>query len=123
LDMSHTLRGECAQEEKGKGMKPKVWMWLMCLLWEVNKIILNWQRPLWEGNFEEVWQRWTNLVVIHTCIDEMLGISLYRCLCLKLAKRYVFLIISTKLENKKLNRFCPVAAVWGGGSSNVYTFN
>jgi hypothetical protein len=24
LDMSHTLRGECAQEEKGKGMKPKV---------------------------------------------------------------------------------------------------
>jgi hypothetical protein len=32
LDMGHILRGECAWEKYGKGMKPKTWMWLICSL-------------------------------------------------------------------------------------------
>jgi hypothetical protein len=44
-------------------------------------------------------------VAIHTCVEAMLGISLYSYLYLKLAKCYVFLIIthvfsSTKLEKR-----------------------
>jgi hypothetical protein len=51
-------------------------------------------------------------VAIHMCMEAMLGISLYSYPYLKLAKCYVFLIISyvfsstTKLENKRWNRFC-----------------
>jgi hypothetical protein len=45
-------------------------------------------------------------VVIHMCMEATLGISLYSYLYLKLAKRYVFLIVSyvffsTKSENKR----------------------
>jgi hypothetical protein len=32
LDMGHTLRGEHAQEEQGKGRKLKTCMWFMCSL-------------------------------------------------------------------------------------------
>jgi hypothetical protein len=32
LEMGHTLKGECAQEEWGKGRKPKTRMWLICSL-------------------------------------------------------------------------------------------
>jgi hypothetical protein len=74
----------------------------------VNKVILNWQRPQWEGD-QEVTKRsgrdepmW---VAIHKCMEATLGISLYSYFYLKLEKRYIFLIIpyvfsSTKLENK-----------------------
>jgi hypothetical protein len=57
----------------------------------------------------------------------MLGISLCSYLYLKLAKSYVFLIISyvfssTKLENKRAEQVLPKQG-WGGrgGSNNVYT--
>jgi hypothetical protein len=87
-----------------------------------NKIILNWQRPLWKGAQELVkrsgWDEpmW---VSIHKCMEAMLGISLYSCLYLVLEKRYVFLIISyifssTKSENVG-NRFCLKAGRQGGG--------
>jgi hypothetical protein len=55
----------------------------------VNKIILNWQRLLWEGDREVVKRSdrdepmW---VVIHICMEAMLGISLYSYPYLKLAK-------------------------------------
>jgi hypothetical protein len=54
-----------------------------------NKVILNWQRPLLEedqevvkrsGRDEPVW------VVIHKCMEAMIGICLYSYLYLKLAK-------------------------------------
>jgi hypothetical protein len=55
----------------------------------VNTVILNWQRPLWEGD-QEVAKRsgrdepvW---VVIHMCMEATLGISLYSYLYLTLAK-------------------------------------
>jgi hypothetical protein len=60
--------------------------------------------------------------------EAMLGISLYRYLYLKLAKCYIFLIISyafssTNSETKRANRFCLEAGsgMWGGGGpNNVY---
>jgi hypothetical protein len=81
----------------------------------VNKVILNWQRPLWKGDQEVVKRSdrdepmW---VVIHVCIEATLGISLYSYLYLKLAKMLCFLIISyvfslTKLENKRAEQVLP----------------
>jgi hypothetical protein len=59
----------------------------------VNIVILNWQRPLWEGE-QEVMKRsgrdkpvWA---VILMCMEAMLGISLYSYLYLKLAKTLCF---------------------------------
>jgi hypothetical protein len=55
----------------------------------VNKVILNWQRPLWEGDHkvakrsgrdEPMW------VAIHMYTEATLGISLYSYLYLKQAK-------------------------------------
>jgi hypothetical protein len=44
----------------------------------VNKVILNWQRPLWEGD-QEVVKRYGRdeplWVVIHMYMEAMLGIS------------------------------------------------
>jgi hypothetical protein len=55
----------------------------------VNKVILNWQRPLWEGDREAV-ERYGRdesiCVAIHKCMEATLGISLYSYLYLKLAK-------------------------------------
>jgi hypothetical protein len=55
----------------------------------VNIVILNWQRPLWEGDQEVVKRSGRDepmWVVIHMCMEAMLGISLYSYLYLKLAK-------------------------------------
>jgi hypothetical protein len=55
----------------------------------VNKVILNWQRPLWEGDQEVVKRSGRDepvWVVIRMCMEAMLGISLYSYPYLKLAK-------------------------------------
>jgi hypothetical protein len=55
----------------------------------VNKVILNWQRPLWEGDQEVAKKSGRDepmWVVIHKCMEAMLGISLHSNLYLKLAK-------------------------------------
>jgi hypothetical protein len=72
------------------------------------------------GRDERIW------VVIHMCMEAMLGISLYIYLFLKLQKPYVFVIIfyvfsSTKLENKRAEQVMP-RRCRGGGPNNVYTF-
>jgi hypothetical protein len=44
----------------------------------VNIVILNWQRPLWEGDWEVVKKSGRDesiQVVIHMCMEAMLGIS------------------------------------------------
>jgi hypothetical protein len=45
----------------------------------VNIIILNWQRPLWEGDQKVSMKRFGReepvWVVIHMCMEAMLGIS------------------------------------------------
>jgi hypothetical protein len=54
-----------------------------------NKVILNSQRPLWEGDGEVVKRSGTDeaiRVIIHMCVEAILGISLYSYLYLKLAK-------------------------------------
>jgi hypothetical protein len=47
----------------------------------MNKVLLNWQRPLWEGDQEAVKRSGRDepvWVTIHMCMEAMLGISLYR---------------------------------------------
>jgi hypothetical protein len=54
-----------------------------------NKVILNRQRPLWEGDQEVVKRSGRDepiRVAIHMCMETMLGVSLYSYLYLKLAK-------------------------------------
>jgi hypothetical protein len=60
------------------------------------------------------------LFAIHKCIEVMLGISLYSYLYLKIAKSYVFLIISyafssTKSENKRVEQVLPRRGRGAGG--------
>jgi hypothetical protein len=55
----------------------------------VNKVILNWQRPLWEEDQEVVKKSGRHKpmwVAIHMCMEAMLGISLYTYLYLTLEK-------------------------------------
>jgi hypothetical protein len=80
----------------------------------VNKIILNCQRPLWEGD-QEVVKRCgrdeTMWVSMHKCMEAMLGISLYSYLYLKLAKMLSFLLslifsLQQNWRRRGQNRFC-----------------
>jgi hypothetical protein len=71
---------------------------------------------------EPVW------VVIHMCVEAMLGISLYSSLYLKLAKKKcsVFLIISCFLFNNIGEQEGGTGSAqkvgrWGGGPNNIYT--
>jgi hypothetical protein len=80
---------------------------------EANKVILNWQKPLWEGDQEVVKRCGRDesiRVVIHMCMEAMLGISLYSYLYLKVAKMLSFLLslISSLQQNwrRGQNRFC-----------------
>jgi hypothetical protein len=96
-------------------------MWLCVHCRGANKVILNWQRPLWEGDQEVVEvvkssgrdePMW---VAIHKHMEAMLGISLY--LYLKLAKPLCFSFISyvslqQDQKTRGWNRFCQVE---GGG--------
>jgi hypothetical protein len=103
----------------------------------VNIIILNWQRPLWEGD-QEVAKRsgrdepmW---VAINICMEAMLGFFLHNYLYLKLSKNTMSFLLSFMFslqENQRTrrrNRFCLEVGVgrmgWGGGGggpNNVYT--
>jgi hypothetical protein len=89
----------------------------------VNKVILNWQRPLWEGD-QEVMKRsdrkksmWD---VIHKCMEATLGISVYSYLYPKLAKNSMSFLLSLMFSlqqnwrRKGQNRFC-LEEVAGGG--------
>jgi hypothetical protein len=80
----------------------------MCSCRGANIVILNWQRPLWEGKQEAVKRSGRDepmCIAIHKCMEATLGISLYSYLYLKPAKTlflfmsYVF--SSTKSENKR----------------------
>jgi hypothetical protein len=69
----------------------------------VNKVIVNWQRPLWEGG-QEVVKRcgrdelmW---VAIHKYMETTPGTSLYSYVYLKLPKTLSFLLSLCFLFNK-----------------------
>jgi hypothetical protein len=64
LDMGHTLRGDSTlQDREREGNQKLEYGWCVHCR-GANLVILNWQRPLWEGDFEiseEIWYRWTSL--------------------------------------------------------------
>jgi hypothetical protein len=73
------------------------------------------------GRDEPMW------VVIHMCMEAMLGVSLYSYLYLKLAKTLClsyyllcFLFSSTKLENKRVEQVLPRKG-WGLAKTIEYT--
>jgi hypothetical protein len=90
----------------------------------VNTVILNWQRPLWEGDQEPVKRSGRDepmWVVIHMCMEAMLGISLYSYLYLKLAKMiclsyYLLCFLFNKIGEQE-----DSARKGGGGPNNIYT--
>jgi hypothetical protein len=89
----------------------------------VNKVILNWQRLLWEGDRKVVKRSGRDepmWVVTYTCMEAMLGISLYSYLYLKLAKMlslsYYFLCF---LFNKIREEGRTGSAWKQGGSDEV----
>jgi hypothetical protein len=93
----------------------------------VNIVILNWQRPLWEDN-QEVMKRpgrdesmW---VVTCMCMEATLGISLYSCLHLKLAKTlylsfYLLCFLFNKIGEQE-DGSCS-AQKWGCGGQVAQT--
>jgi hypothetical protein len=96
----------------------------------MNTVILNWQRPLWEGDWEVVKRSGRDepiWVVIHMCIEAMLGISLYSYLHLKLAKMlclsYCLLcFLFNKIGEQSGTGSVQKLGEWGeGGANNVYT--
>jgi hypothetical protein len=99
-----------------------------CAHWiEANTIILNWQRPLWEGA-RKYWRslvRWTNMVVIHMFMETMLGISLCSYLYLKLAETLSFsYYLSCFLFNKVREQEGKTGSAWKQRrwwGNNVYT--
>jgi hypothetical protein len=90
----------------------------------VNKVILNWQGPLWEGDQEVVKRSGRDepiWVVIHLCMEAMLGISLYSFLYLKLGKNAMSSLLSPMFSLKQDQRrrggngFCLEAKEKVGG--------
>jgi hypothetical protein len=75
----------------------------------MNKVILHWQRTLWEGD-QEVVKRFGRdepiQVAIHKCMKAMLRIFLYTCLYLKLAKTlclsyYLLCLLFNKIREQE----------------------
>jgi hypothetical protein len=74
----------------------------------VNKVILNWQRPLWEGDQEVAKRSGKNepwRVAIHKYMEATLGISLYSYFYPKLGERiclsyYLLCFVFNKIREK-----------------------
>jgi hypothetical protein len=116
--MGHLLRGEHIQEEQGKVGNPKlesVWC-VHCT--GANIVTLNWLRSIWEGDWEVVKRSGTDEsihVVIHLCMEAMLGISLYSCPYLKLAKMLHLLYYCLCLLFNKIREECRTGSSWKWG--------
>jgi hypothetical protein len=93
----------------------------------VNIVILNWQRPLWEGDQEVVKRSARDepmWVVIHMCMEAILGISLCSYIYLKLAEMICFsYYLLCFLVNKIREQVGGTGSAWkqGWGTNNVYT--
>jgi hypothetical protein len=93
-------------------------------------VILNWKRPLWEGDWEVVKgsDRGESMwVAIFMCMKAMLGISLYSYLNLKLAKMlhlsyYPLCFLFNKIRDQEGGVGSAWKSGWrGGGPNKVYT--
>jgi hypothetical protein len=100
----------------------------MCSLLGANKVTLNCQRPLWEGDQEVAMRSGRNepmWVATHKCMEPMLGISLYSYLYPKLAKNGMSFLLSllSLQQNQRIgqNKFCLEVEGRRGGTNNVYT--
>jgi hypothetical protein len=90
----------------------------------VNTAILNWQRSIWEGDWEVVRRSGRDepmWVVIHMCMEAMVGISLYSYLYLKLAKMiclsyYLLYFLFTRENQRRRDKWWwwGCGLVWGG---------
>jgi hypothetical protein len=87
--------------------------------------ILPVQGPLWEGDQEVVKRSGRDepmWVAIHTCMEAMLGISLYSCLYLKLAKTlclyYLLCFLFNKIQEQEGG---TRSATKHGGRQTMYT--
>jgi hypothetical protein len=85
----------------------------MCPLQGANTVTLKRQRSLWEGDREVVKRSGRDEpigVVIHMCVEAVLGISLYGYPYLKLAKMsclsYCLCLLFKKNWRRGQNRFC-----------------
>jgi hypothetical protein len=94
--------------------------------WGANKVVISWQRPLWEGDQEVVKRSDRNKPMwfaIHKFMEAILGISLYSYLYPKLTKMihlsYLSLMISLQQNQiRGWNKFCLEAGGWGGLKSS-----
>jgi hypothetical protein len=89
LDMSHTLRGGCTGGNREREGNPKLECDWCAHYRGANIVILNWQRPLWEGDQEAVKRSGGDepmWFARHMCMEATLGISLYSYVYLPLAK-------------------------------------
>jgi hypothetical protein len=87
--VGHTLRGEHVQRNREREENLKLESVSCAHCRGANKVILNWQRPLWESDLEVVKRSGRDepiQVVIHMFMEAILGISLYSYLYLKVAK-------------------------------------
>jgi hypothetical protein len=102
----------------------------------MNKVILNRQRSLWEGDWRVVKRSCRHepmWVVTHMCMEAMLGISLYNYLYLKLAKTLCLSYYLLPFVFNKIEEECRACSAWkwgcGGagrgrdGPNNVYTYD
>jgi hypothetical protein len=102
LDLGHMTRREHIQEEWGGNPKlESVWC-PHCR--GTNTVILKWQRSVREGDWEVVKRSGRDesiRVVIHLCMEAMLGISLYNYPYLRLAKTLClsFMFMSSLQQN------------------------
>jgi hypothetical protein len=131
LDLGHTSRGEHIWEVWGWVGNPKLESVWCPHCRGANTETLKWQRSTWEGDRELVQRPGRNesiWVVIHLCIEAMLGISLYSYpyLNYKNALSFLLLLMSTVQQNwrKGQNRFCLEARGAGGEKcpNNVCTY-
>jgi hypothetical protein len=86
----------------------------------MDTVILNWLKPLWEGDKEVVKRSGGDepmCNVIHICMETTLGISLYSFLYLKLVKTLYVLFNKIREQEGRTGS----AWKWVGEYNNVYT--
>jgi hypothetical protein len=84
----------------------------------VNKVILNWKKPLWEGDRKVVKRFGRNepiRVVRHVCMEAMPGISLYSYLYLKLAKMLCLCYYLLQFLFNKIGEDGRMGSAWKQG--------
>jgi hypothetical protein len=129
-DTGHTLRENAHRSREREGnLKLECGLCAYCR--GANIVILNWPRPLWESHWEVVKRSDRDQpmrVSIHKYMEAMLGMSLYTCLYIKLAKTlcvsyYLLCFLFNKIREKE----GKTGSAWKwrgeglGGSNNVYT--